>query len=97
MSQTLGSCLSLPPYAIFLLALVATTLTKGGDAYDAISQNHVFATRYLQKWKDSAGKEVWPVICCEQKRSRFVAPSCLSFFLSGLLVVFPMTSPLTFL
>ena len=53
--------------------------------------------RDLQEWRTQVGTDAWPMTSCEQKRSGCVAPSCFSFFLSGLLFAFIMTFPLTLL
>jgi len=51
----------------------------------------------LQEWRASVRTDAWPITSCEQKRSGYVASSCFSFFLSGLLFAFIMTFPLTLL
>jgi hypothetical protein len=95
--NTLDACLSQPLYAIVIPSLLATIFKIGGNADDAKSQNHVCAMRDLQEWRASVRTNTCPMTSCEQKRSGFVASSCFSFFLSGLLFAFMMTFPLTFL
>ena len=53
--------------------------------------------RDLQEWRTQVGTDAWPMTSCEQQRSDCVAPSCFSFFLSGLLFASIMTFPLTLL
>jgi hypothetical protein len=91
----LGSCLSESLYGIVLPALVAALFRKGGKADDASAQTHACAMRDLQEWRAKARTAAWSMTSCGQKRSGLVAPSCFSFFLSGLLFAFIMTFPLT--
>ena len=93
----LDSCLPQPLYAIFLADLEAHILRKEGGADAAISQKHGCAMRDLQWWRAKVRTDACFMTSCEQKRSGCVAPSCFSFFLSGLLFAFMMTFPLTLL
>jgi hypothetical protein len=79
------------------LALVAEILRKGGGAFYAIPMDHFFHDARPPGVRCEVWKGSWLIRSCWYKLYGFVALSCFSSFLSGMLSVFKMTFPLTFL